>query len=63
MAMTKTLGLTERDWQQLLDQQGRPCVCDDRGGVCLAHYGSMDNRDRARMRRAIGISDFEDRRY
>jgi hypothetical protein len=62
--MTTITRMSEQDWQQRADQQGRPCACDDRGGVCLAHYGTMDNRSRAQARRATGIADFlEGRRY
>jgi hypothetical protein len=54
--------LTERGWQELADQRGRPCVCDgDR--LCLAHYGLLDPPSRARVRRTIRIRDFEGRRY
>jgi hypothetical protein len=54
--------LSERGWQELADQRGRPCVCNgDR--LCLAHYGLLDNPSRARVRRTIGISDFLGRRY
>ena len=60
--MAKITGMSERDYQQLLDQQGRPCACAD-GRPCLAHYGTMDNGSRARVRRALGIADFEGRRY
>jgi hypothetical protein len=59
---TITRRLSERSWQELLDQQGRSCACDgDR--LCLAHYGLLDNGSRGRVRRALGIVDFEDRRY
>ena len=53
--------LTERDWQELLDQRGHPCACTDR--PCLAHYGLMNNTARAQARRMVGIADFEGRRY
>jgi hypothetical protein len=53
--------LTERGWQELLDQRGRPCACAG-GRLCLAHYGLADNATRARARRAAGIVDFEGRR-
>jgi hypothetical protein len=55
--------LSERDWQQLADQRGRPCACDGHQRPCLAHYGLLDNPSRARVRRAVGIADFEGRRY
>jgi hypothetical protein len=56
-------GLSEAEWQALLDQQGRPCACTDRQGrPCLAHYALMDSRARARVRRTVGIRDFESRR-
>jgi hypothetical protein len=54
--------LSERDWQELLDQRGRPCACADRR-PCLAHYGLMDNAARARVRRTVGIAEFEGRRF
>jgi len=54
--------LTERDWQQLADQQGRPCACDG-AAPCLGHYGVIGNDERARVRRQVGIADFEGRRY
>ena len=54
--------LSERAWQELADQQGRPCAGNgDR--LCLGHYGSLDPPSRARVRRAVGIADFEGRRY
>jgi hypothetical protein len=54
--------LTERGWQELADQRGHPCAC--RGPVlCLAHYAILDNGSRARVRRTVGIRDFEGRRY
>jgi hypothetical protein len=55
--------LTERDWQQLADQQGRPCACDGNRRPCLGHYGSLDNAARAQVRRRLGILDFQGRRY
>jgi hypothetical protein len=59
---TVTRALSEHDWQALLDQQGRPCACaGDR--LCLAHYGQLDPPSRARVRRTVGIRDFEGRRY
>jgi hypothetical protein len=54
--------LSERDWQELADQRGRPCSCSD-AVPCLAHYGLMGAPSRARSRRAVGILDFEGRRY
>jgi hypothetical protein len=54
--------LSESDWQRLFDQRGRPCACDGDRRPCLAHYGLMDNAARARVRRTIGIRDFEGRR-
>lgn len=59
---TITYRLSERDWQQLADQQGRPCACNgDR--LCLGHYGVMDNDARAQVRRKVGIAPFDGRRY
>jgi hypothetical protein len=55
--------LSERDWQVLLDERGRPCACDGDRRPCLAHYGLMDNASRARVRRTVGIAEFEGRRY
>lgn len=63
--MTSTLiarALSERDWQELLDQRGHLCACAD-NRPCLAHYGLMDNAARARVRCTVGIADFEGRRY
>lgn len=54
--------LSERGWQELLDQRGRPCACDGYGRRCLAHYGLIDNAARARVRRTVGIAEFEGRR-
>lgn len=60
--MAKITSMSERSWQELFDQQGRPCACaGDR--LCLAHYGLLDNRARARVRRAAGIADFLGERY
>jgi hypothetical protein len=59
---TITRQLSERGWQELLDQQGRPCACDGQR-LCLGHYGILDPPSRARVRRAVGIADFEGRRY
>jgi hypothetical protein len=54
--------MSERGWQESADQRGRPCACrGDR--LCLAHYGMLDNPSRARVRRAVGIREFEGRRY
>jgi hypothetical protein len=53
--------LSERDWQDLLDQQGRPCACDGQR-LCLAHYGLLDNASRGQVRRVLGIVDFQARR-
>jgi hypothetical protein len=58
---TITRTLSEQDWQELADQQGRPCACDG-NGLCLGHSGILDNASRARARRAVGITDFEGRR-
>jgi len=57
--------LSERAWQQLRDQRGAPCACSRNGDqrYCLAHYGMLDNNTRARVRRQVGITDFEGRRY
>jgi hypothetical protein len=54
--------LSEREWQELLHAQGRPCACAA-GKLCLGHYSVLDNASRARARRAAGIADFEGRRY
>jgi hypothetical protein len=59
---TITRTLSERDWQTLADQQGRPCACAGER-LCLGHYGLLDAPSRARVRRTIGIRDFEGRRY
>jgi hypothetical protein len=53
--------LSERGWQELADQRGRPCACAD-AVPCLAHYGLMDDRARARTRRTVGIAEFQGRR-
>jgi hypothetical protein len=58
---TITKASSERAWQELLDQQGRPCACDG-NRLCLGHYGVLDSASRARARRAVGIIDFEGRR-
>jgi hypothetical protein len=54
--------LSEREYQERLDRLGRACACaGDR--MCLAHYGQLDPPSRARVRRQVGIRDFEGRRY
>ena len=58
---TITRWLSERDWQDLLDQQGRPCACDGQR-LFLAHYGLLDNASRGQVRRVLGIVDFQARR-
>jgi hypothetical protein len=39
--------MTERDWQTMADDQGRPCACTD-DAPCLGHYGLLAAPDRAR---------------
>jgi hypothetical protein len=52
---------SESEWQELADQRGRPCACA--GAVpCLAHYAMADNATRARVRRTVGIVEFQGRR-
>jgi len=61
-AVVVARAMSERGWQELADERGRPCVCSgDR--LCLAHYGMLDNPSRARVRRTVGIREFEGRRY
>jgi hypothetical protein len=53
--------MSEQQWQELLDQQGRPSACNgDR--LCPGHYGILDPGRRARVRRTVGIREFEGRR-
>jgi hypothetical protein len=59
---TITRTLSERDWQEFADQRGRQCACNG-DQLCLAHYGLIDAPSRARVRRTVGIRDFEGRRY
>jgi hypothetical protein len=55
--------LTERGHQERLDRLGSPCACGSGQRLCLGHYGLLDAPSRARARRAVGIRDFEGRRY
>jgi hypothetical protein len=53
---------SESQWQEQADRRGYSCACA--GAVpCLSHYGRLDNASRARVRRTVGIRDFEGKRY
>jgi hypothetical protein len=51
-----TKALSEREAQELADQQGRPCACDG-NRLCLGHYGLLDSGRQAAARRQAGVHE------